>query len=367
MPEPADGEAVLRVDRVGMTANNVTYAVLGDVVPLLGVLPGRARARGAGAAVGLRRGGRVRGRTASRSVSASTATCRPRATSSCGPAGSTRRGLPRRQPSTGAALPSPYNAYALTTGDPAYEADREDLQVLFRPLFFTSFMLADQLADDESTAPGRWCCRRRRARRRTATAFLLRGAGAEVVGLTVAGQRRVHRVARLLRPGAVVRRGRRRSAAGPDRLRRPRRQHAAAPGAARATCASDLVLDLVVGVTHQDGTRAGHARRRPADGLLRARPDGEAHGRLGPRGARRALRRGLAALRPDGRGLGRRHGLAGPGGAARRVARGARRAQRPAQRATSCSCRRQRPRPDAVRTGSQCWGDYAAGGIRTCR
>ena len=30
VPEPADGEALLRVDRVGLTANNVTYAVFGD-------------------------------------------------------------------------------------------------------------------------------------------------------------------------------------------------------------------------------------------------------------------------------------------------------------------------------------------------
>ena len=30
VPEPGDGEAVLRVDRVGMTANNITYAVLGE-------------------------------------------------------------------------------------------------------------------------------------------------------------------------------------------------------------------------------------------------------------------------------------------------------------------------------------------------
>ena len=30
VPAPADGEAVLRTAKVGMTANNVTYAVLGD-------------------------------------------------------------------------------------------------------------------------------------------------------------------------------------------------------------------------------------------------------------------------------------------------------------------------------------------------
>src|SRR3954454_8220165 len=30
--EPAGGQAVLKVDRVGMTANNVTYAVFGDAM-----------------------------------------------------------------------------------------------------------------------------------------------------------------------------------------------------------------------------------------------------------------------------------------------------------------------------------------------
>jgi len=30
VPEIGDGEALLRVDRVGLTANNVTYAVLGE-------------------------------------------------------------------------------------------------------------------------------------------------------------------------------------------------------------------------------------------------------------------------------------------------------------------------------------------------
>jgi hypothetical protein len=63
-----------------------------------------------------------------------------------------------------AALPSPYNAYALTTGDPAYEQQREDLQVLFRPLFLTSFLLADAWP---SRTRACWHCRRRPARRRT--------------------------------------------------------------------------------------------------------------------------------------------------------------------------------------------------------
>ena len=48
VPEVRDGEALLRVDRVGMTANNVTYALMGDAMhywdffpaePGLGLVP----------------------------------------------------------------------------------------------------------------------------------------------------------------------------------------------------------------------------------------------------------------------------------------------------------------------------------------
>src|ERR1044071_8512268 len=40
-PEPGDGQAVLRVDRVGLTANNVTYAVFGDAMRYWEFFPGR--------------------------------------------------------------------------------------------------------------------------------------------------------------------------------------------------------------------------------------------------------------------------------------------------------------------------------------
>ena len=88
VPGIGDGEALLRVDRVGLTANNVTYAVLGEsfrywdssrpnpgwgMVPLWGFADIVASAV-AGVAVG----GRVYG------------TCRRRATWWCGPAGRMR-------------------------------------------------------------------------------------------------------------------------------------------------------------------------------------------------------------------------------------------------------------------------------------
>nr|MBA2724666.1 DUF2855 family protein [Actinomycetota bacterium] len=46
-------------------------------------------------------------------------------------------------------LPAVYNRYAFTAHDPSFSGEQEDLQVLYRPLFFTSFMLADFLGDND--------------------------------------------------------------------------------------------------------------------------------------------------------------------------------------------------------------------------
>jgi hypothetical protein len=84
-------------------------------------------------------------------------------------------------------LPSPYNAYRLTTGDPAYEASQEDLLVLFRPLFFTSFMLADQLEDNAYYGADVVVVSSASSKTAYAAAFELHGKGPRVVGLTSAG------------------------------------------------------------------------------------------------------------------------------------------------------------------------------------
>src|ERR671914_144655 len=46
-------------------------------------------------------------------------------------------------------LPGAYNLYAVTSADASYRADHEDLQILYRPLFITSFMLDDYLGDND--------------------------------------------------------------------------------------------------------------------------------------------------------------------------------------------------------------------------
>src|SRR3954467_5723857 len=143
-PEAAPGQVVLRLDRVGLTANNVTYAVMGDAmsywqffpapegwwpVPLWG-FAGVVASAVDGVDVGQRFFGYYP--TSSHLVVEA---------GGVGPGGFRAVGAPPAHP------PSPYNRYQLVDADPAYEKDREDLQALYRPLFFTLFMLADYLAD----------------------------------------------------------------------------------------------------------------------------------------------------------------------------------------------------------------------------
>jgi hypothetical protein len=86
-----------------------------------------------------------------------------------------------------AELPPVYNGYVLTTADPAYEVRREDMQVLYRPLFFTSFLLADKLADNGFFGAEAVVVSSASSKTAYGTAFLLQGTGPRVIGLTSPG------------------------------------------------------------------------------------------------------------------------------------------------------------------------------------
>lgn len=144
-PELGPGEALLRVDRVGVTANNVTYARLGEAMRYWSFFPtdegwGRVPLWGFADVVesnadGVEVGARVYGYL----PTSSHLIVRP-AASDAG-----FRDVSEHRTD----LPGPYNVYAVTTADPSYRAEHEDLQILYRPLFITSFMLDDFLGDND--------------------------------------------------------------------------------------------------------------------------------------------------------------------------------------------------------------------------
>ncbi|KOX05584.1 DUF2855 family protein [Micromonospora sp. DT68] len=188
-PTPVDGEALLRVDRVGLTANNVTYAVLGDAMRYWQFFPPEPRGLDgqwglpplwgfaevvASTVEGVEVGQRVYGYL----PPAGHLVVRPDRVNATG----FRDASAHR-----AELPSPYNSYRSTTGDPAYRPEQEDLLILFRPLFFTSFMLADQVIDNDFYGVRSLVLSSASSKTAYAAAFELHGRGPRLVGLTSPG------------------------------------------------------------------------------------------------------------------------------------------------------------------------------------
>jgi hypothetical protein len=85
-------------------------------------------------------------------------------------------------------LPSAYHRYLFTDTDPFYDADFEHQDMLLRPLFFTSFLLDDELADGALAGAQRVVLSSASAKTTIGTAFLLaQREGIEVTGLTSPG------------------------------------------------------------------------------------------------------------------------------------------------------------------------------------
>ncbi|MGW6933651.1 DUF2855 family protein [Lentzea sp. NPDC054927] len=181
LPELDDCEVLLRVHRVGLTANNVTYGVIGDVIGYWRFFPTTAEGRGVIPLWGfadvvestvdaLPAGTRVYGYL----PMSSHLVVRPKLTSS----GFVDAAEHRTE------LPAVYNSYLVTTSDPAYDPQLEDLQVLYRPLFMTSFLLADQLADNDFYGARTVVISSASSKTAFGTAQCLRGKGVRLVGLT---------------------------------------------------------------------------------------------------------------------------------------------------------------------------------------
>jgi len=185
-PELGPGQALLRIESFGLTANNVTYAVFGEAMHYWDFFPteegwGRVPMWGfatveSSAADGVAEGTRVFGYL----PPSSHLRVEPLANPGGFVDGSAHR----------AALPSAYQGYLATGSDPFYRADTEAIQMLLRPLFFTSFLIDDQLDDEGLVGRGPIAISSASSKTAIAAAFLLsRREGAELIGLTSAGNR----------------------------------------------------------------------------------------------------------------------------------------------------------------------------------
>ncbi len=189
-PAPlAPGEARLRIDAFGLSANNVTYAVYGDLMHYWecfpadqedGVAWGRLPVWGFGdvvesASPGVDVGTRVYGYF---------------------PLGDELVVAPGRVDDQGfsdisphrEAVPSVYARYGRTTADRAYSPGREDHQMLLWPLFVTSFVVDDFLGDLDLYGARTVVVSSASSKTAIGAAFLLAERdGLEVVGLTSPG------------------------------------------------------------------------------------------------------------------------------------------------------------------------------------
>ena len=186
---PGEGEVLMRLERFGLTTNNISYTAFGDTelkywdffptgdpdwghMPVWGIAEVSASSIG-GVAVGERFYGYYPIAAAIR--------MRPDRV--------TPRGfidaMPHRK-----ALVSAYNHYTRCSADPGFSGEHADYQMLLRPLFITSFVLADFLRDQGFFGASRVVVSSASSKTAFGTASCLRGAAdIEVVALTSARNR----------------------------------------------------------------------------------------------------------------------------------------------------------------------------------
>jgi len=183
-PELESGQALLRVDSFGLTSNNITYAMFGETMSYWDFFPAEA-GWGRMPVWGFAE------------VSASTVDALPTGTRVYGylPPSTELLVVPSRVREHGftdasphrAALPAAYNSYARVDGDPMYDAEHEDQQMLLRPLFFTSYLIDDFLEDSGFFGASTIVLSSASSKTASGLAFLLaRREGIDVVGLTSA-------------------------------------------------------------------------------------------------------------------------------------------------------------------------------------
>lgn len=183
--ELADGQVLLAIDHFGFTANNITYAVMGESMAYWDFFPapegwGRVPVWGFADVVrsedeAIEVGERIYGYL----PMSTHLVVKPTKIGQASFVDAT----PHRQ-----ALPSAYNQYMRTGGDPGYDSAQEDLIMLLRPLFITSWLIDDFLADHDFFGAQTAILSSASSKTALGVAFLLaENRDIKVIGLTSAG------------------------------------------------------------------------------------------------------------------------------------------------------------------------------------
>lgn len=183
-PVPAvsgDGQVLLRVDRFALTANNVSYALTGDMLAYWSFFPagdgfGRVPAMGFADVVESRH---PEVKTGERFFG-----FYPMGSHLLVEAAETTRGSFVDAAAHRRDTALAYRQYLRTTADSQYEAGREDAILLLRGLFLTSFLVEDFLFDNDGFGAGRVLVSSASSKTAIALAFCLSRRGVRAIGLT---------------------------------------------------------------------------------------------------------------------------------------------------------------------------------------
>lgn len=181
-----EGEVLLKIKRLALTTNNITYAAFGDTLQYWQFFPTHIEGWGHMPAWGFA------------DVVQSTVPNLVVGERFYGffPISSHLQMMPVRVTSRGfydgsahrQTLNSAYNQYTRCSADAAYDPTRENLQMLIRPLFLTSFMLADFLQDNAFFGATRVVISSASSKTASSTAFCLQGnPSIQVLGMTSEG------------------------------------------------------------------------------------------------------------------------------------------------------------------------------------
>ncbi|MCA6115924.1 DUF2855 family protein [Bradyrhizobium sp. WSM 1738] len=185
LPDALPDDALLvKVTRFAFTANNITYAVLGDHLKYWQLFPapegfGNVPVWGLGEVIASKHPGIAEGEILFGYFPMSTHLVIEAADVS-------KRGL-RDAAAHRQGVAPVYNAYARVSGDPAFAGKQGAYQALLRPLFVLSFLVDDFLAENEFFGAKSVMLSSASSKTAYGLAHLVHARGIRVIGLTSAG------------------------------------------------------------------------------------------------------------------------------------------------------------------------------------